>query len=201
MLTPRPLALVPLLATALLLGGCSLLPIDRAATPSAPAATPAPEGTVLPEDEVTYLNQEEALLAATIVMTDYLLRSDAIRHDGGEGVEQLRPLVSDALYAATVAEATEWQQQGLRQTGNRVLEGSKLNLTAQFGEDLSVDSNHCIWIGDVEFVNSAGDVVEAFIDPPAVIVRASVSFDGDSTGKIESLEQVAMVDACENDAP
>lgn len=201
MLTPRPLALAPLLATALLLGGCSLLPADRAATPSAPAAAPAPEGTVLPEDEVTYLNQEEALLAATIVITDYLLRSDAIRHDGGEGVEQLRPLVSDELYAATVTEATEWQHQGLRQTGNRVLEASKLNFTAQFGEDLSVDSKHCLWIGDIEFVSRSDEVVQNFIDPPAMIVRAAVSFDGDSTGKIESLEQVAMVDSCQSDAP
>lgn len=201
MLTPRLLALAPLLATALLLGGCSFLPADRAETPSAPAATPAPASTAVPEDDVTYLDQREALLAAEEVMVDYLQTSDAIRQDGGRGVERLRPLVSDELYAATVAEAESWQQEGLRQNGNRILKGSKLNLSAQFDGYLDVDSNHCISAGDTQFVNAAGDVVEDFDDPSSVIVNAVVSFDRDRNGMVQSLQQVTTVDTCENDAP
>lgn len=157
--------------------------------------------SALSGDDVTYLDQHEALLVAERVIIDYLTMSDTIRHDGGEGVERLRPLLSDELYAGNAAEATEWQLQGIRQIGSRTLEGSKLNLVAQLDGTIDIDSNHCIGIGEITFVNTAGDVVEEFTDPPAVIVGAVVHVDRDGSSTLQWLEHVAMVDACENNAP
>lgn len=201
MTAPRLLLLAPLVAATLVLGGCSLLPIVSAASTSTPTAAPAPAGSVLPEDEASSPDSIDALLAAEEVMVEYLRISDAIRHDGGQGVDRLRPLVSDELYAATVAEAEHWQQQGFRQRGNRVLRSSTITLTMQFAGLVDIESSHCISGSDVDIVNAAGEVVGEFETPSSVLVNAIVSFDREGNGMVYALDVVDKVEACDDVEP
>lgn len=197
MLTPRLLALAPLVTATLLLGGCSLPLAEPEAGASERSGDPSVDSASAPAD-LPYPNPDDAVYDAHAVVADYLRVHDMIRQDGGRGIDRLRPFVSDEVYSAAVLGSERWQREGLSQRGDRELRSSVLGSVAQSDGVVAIETHHCISGIHAEVVTGQGDVVVDVDNPPALVITAVVTIDRDGRSSVYSIKELDRADRCKD---
>lgn len=158
-----PLALV-LAASALIISGCS----PEAAVPSAPPKA---------EAEPLFASDEEALEAAEAAYAEYLDVSNRILENGGEGGEQLAPLVSDEVFEEEESGFQYRRDNNLTSVGGTELIGSSLQQVIEGPEGTEVVAFVCLSYESVDVIDQDGNSVVPADRAPVVTYEATVAFE------------------------
>jgi len=157
--SPRlPLALL-LAASAFALTGCS----PEAAVPSAPPSA---------EAEPLFASDEEALAAAEAAFERYLDVSFAVLADGGTEPERLEEVSTGEILENDLAQAEEYRERGLKQTGDPVvLETALQSYNGGDVSDAEVTVYSCLDSFSVQAVDQSGNPVGDSNRQPTVTIE------------------------------
>lgn len=139
----------PTVAVALLLlTACAPAPATETPSSTSPSAT---------AEEPVFASEEEALAAADAVIQEYWEVTDVVYQAGGQGVELLAPLVTDARMESEEVGVEIFQRGEFRQIGDHTAGGTKLQRMYESDGSTYVVVTTCVDYSNVQATNPAGE--------------------------------------------
>jgi len=131
-----------------------------------PSAPPSAEA------EPLFASDEEALAAAEAAFERYLEVSFAVLADGGTGPERLEEVSTGEILENDLAQAEEYRERGLKQTGDPVvLETALQSYNGGDASDAEVTVYSCLDSFSVQAVDQSGNPVGDSSRQPTVTIE------------------------------
>ncbi|MBM7505978.1 hypothetical protein ACFPER_02600 [Agromyces aurantiacus] len=175
--------------TALLLAGATLATL-AACAPAEPEPTAAPTSPSETADAPVFASDEEALAAAVAAYEAYLVASDAITADGGEGVDRIDGVTSAEFAKMSKTDFAAFRHAGLRTEGATAIDSPRLIEVADNAQAVSFYA--CQDVSSVRVLNSAQEdvtpsdrdprlplVIEAVAEGPQLVIDGNQVWSGD----------------------
>jgi hypothetical protein len=155
-----------LTAVAILLSGCSTTP------PASPTASPSNS-----PDKPVFASDEEALAAAEAALEEYVSATDAVFQEAGDGVDVVKPLVTEDWFTELQASATEFRRQSWRQAGATSYEIQGLQDTSERAGVRYLVLYACVDYSKFHVLNAEGAALDRVGEADRTILEVSLQSD------------------------
>ena len=145
-----------------------------------PSAPPSAEA------EPLFASDEEALAAAEAAYAEYLAVSNKILENGGEGEEELRPLVSAEVFGDEAAGFGYRRENGLVSVGGTQLVETELQQVIPGGPATEVVAFFCLSYESVDVVGPDGESVVPDDRAPFATYEGAIEFTSNSNWVLKS---------------
>jgi hypothetical protein len=114
-----------------------------------------------PSTKPVFASDAAALAAAKKAYVAYLAVSDQVAHDGGDGIDRLRPWVSGAQFKRDAKSLATMKAQGHHTTGASSFSNVSLESSETVNGTAAIVAYICLQIGDTQLLDSSGTNVGA----------------------------------------
>jgi hypothetical protein len=112
--------------------------------------------TAVPTTKPVFATDAAALAAAKKAYIGYLAASDEVAHDGGEGVDRLRPWVSASQFKRDSKSLAEMKAEGHHTTGASAFSDVALERSETINDKAAVVAYICLQIGGTQLLDGSG---------------------------------------------
>ena len=109
-----------------------------------------------PSSKPVFASNAAALAAAKKAYVGYLAASDEVAHDGGQGIDRLKPWVSASQFAQDQKSLQTMRAEGHHTTGVSSFSNVSLESSDVVNGNAAVVAYICLLIGDTELLDSSG---------------------------------------------